>query len=184
MAGFTKEATVDFDFWNDVYGFSMKEVAAQQLNHALSTAIVKHIEYEHVGTTECEILRLDLCKCTVRDTKFSTDFELKMLDSSHPRTICGIALWFDAEFSKRFCKENPVSLSTSPKTAKTHWLQTALHFQQPLRLDGSSSSGIFGRVSMVKSSENLRGYDISLEVFPVDGLGKSCGRKQTQLYRS
>ena len=183
MAGFTKEATVDFDFWNDVYGFSMKEVAVQQLNHALATAVVKRIEYEHIGTTEHEVLRLDLCTCTAKDTEFSTEFQLITLDSSRVQTICGIAVWFDAEFSNRFCKENPVILSTSPKEPKTHWAQTSLYFQEPLTLDGSSASGIFGRISMVKSSENLRGYDISLEVYPVDELGKSCGKRQTRLYR-
>ena len=46
---------MDFDFWNDVYGFSMKEVAVQQLDHALATAVVKHIEGKHIGTTETEI---------------------------------------------------------------------------------------------------------------------------------
>ena len=48
ITGFTKLATVDFDFWNDVYGFSMKEVAVQQLDHALATAVVKHVEGEHI----------------------------------------------------------------------------------------------------------------------------------------
>ena len=185
IAGFTKLATVDFDFWNDVYGFSMKEVAVQQLDHALATAVVKHVEGEHIGTTETEILRLDLCKCSVKDTEFSAEFKLDALEDAtkdQSQMICGIVLWFDTEFSSRFCRENPVILSTSPKEPKTHWVQTALHFPEPLVLD-TSASGIKGRISMAKSTEHVRGYDISLESYPIDPSGKACGKVQTRLYR-
>ena len=186
IAGFTKLATVDFDFWNDVYGFSMKEVAVQQLDHALATAVVKHVEGEHIGTTETEILRLDLCKCSVKDTEFSAEFKLDALEDAtkdQSQTIYGIVLWFDTEFSSRFCRENPVVLSTSPKEPKTHWVQTALHFPEPLVLDNTSASGIKGRISMAKSTEHVRGYDISLESYPIDPSGKACGKVQTRLYR-
>tara|TARA_B100000519_G_scaffold202755_1_gene222160 strand:+ start:259 stop:2151 length:1893 start_codon:yes stop_codon:yes gene_type:complete len=186
IAGFTKLATVDFDFWNDVYGFSMKEVAVQQLDHALATAVVKHVEGEHIGTTETEILRLDLCKCSVKDTEFSAEFKLDALEDAtkdQSQTIYGIVLWFDTEFSSRFCRENPVILSTSPKEPKTHWVQTALHFPEPLVLDNTSASGIKGRISMAKSTEHVRGYDISLESYPIDQSGKACGKVQTRLYR-
>ena len=186
IAGFTKLATVDFDFWNDVYGFSMKEVAVQQLDHALATAVVKHVEGEHIGTTETEILRLDLCKCSVKDTEFSAEFKLDALEDAtkdQSQTIYGIVLWFDTEFSSRFCRENPVILSTSPKEPKTHWVQTALHFPEPLVLDNTSASGIKGRISMAKSTEHVRGYDISLESYPIDPSGKACGKVQTRLYR-
>ena len=186
IAGFTKLATVDFDFWNDVYGFSMKEVAVQQLDHALATAVVKHVEGEHIGTTETEILRLDLCKCSVKDTEFSAEFKLDALEDAtkdQSQTIYGIVLWFDTEFSSRFCRENPVVLSTSPKEPKTHWVQTALHFPEPLVLDNTSASGIKGRISMAKSTEHVRGYDISLESYPIDQSGKACGKVQTRLYR-
>ena len=186
IAGFTKLATVDFDFWNDVYGFSMKEVAVQQLDHALATAVVKHVEGEHIGTTETEILRLDLCKCSVKDTEFSAEFKLDALEDAtkdQSQMICGIVLWFDTEFSSRFCRENPVILSTSPKEPKTHWVQTALHFPEPLVLDNTSASGIKGRISMAKSTEHVRGYDISLESYPIDPSGKACGKVQTRLYR-
>ena len=186
IAGFTKLATVDFDFWNDVYGFSMKEVAVQQLDHALATAVVKHVEGEHIGTTETEILRLDLCKCSVKDTEFSAEFKLDALEDAtkdQSQTIYGIVLWFDTEFSSRFCRENPVVLSTSPKEPKTHWVQTALHFPEPLVLDNTSASGIKGRISMAKSTEHVRGYDISLESYPIDQSGKAFGKVQTRLYR-
>lgn len=35
-----------------------------------------------------------------------------------------LVLWFDTEFSDRFCKEKPVLLTTSPHEGQTHWAQT------------------------------------------------------------
>lgn len=35
-------------------------------------------------------------------------------------------VWFDVEFSNRFCKRNAVKLSTSPFAKQTHWAQTLL----------------------------------------------------------
>ena len=40
-----------------------------------------------------------------------------------------MVIWFDVEFSRRFCSQQPVTLSTSPFAAPTHWAQTVL----PLR---------------------------------------------------
>ena len=40
-----------------------------------------------------------------------------------------MVIWFDVEFSKRFCSQQPVTLSTSPFAPSTHWAQTVL----PLR---------------------------------------------------
>ena len=109
--------------------------------------------------------------------------QLEDATKDQSQMICGIVLWFDTEFSSRFCRENPVILSTSPKEPKTHWVQTALHFPEPLVLDNTSASGIKGRISMAKSTEHVRGYDISLESYPIDPSGKACGKVQTRLYR-
>jgi len=37
-----------------------------------------------------------------------------------------VVVWFDVEFSQRFCKEHPVTLTTSPFSKQTHWAQTVL----------------------------------------------------------
>jgi hypothetical protein len=41
----------------------------------------------------------------------------------------GLVVWFDTEFSARFCKEQPVLLSTSPHAPPTHWAQTLFNFK-------------------------------------------------------
>lgn len=41
----------------------------------------------------------------------------------------GVVVWFDTEFSARFCMERPVVLSTSPHAPATHWAQTLFYFK-------------------------------------------------------
>ena len=41
----------------------------------------------------------------------------------------GVVVWFDTEFSARFCKDRPVVLSTSPHAPATHWAQTLFYFK-------------------------------------------------------
>ena len=41
----------------------------------------------------------------------------------------GVVVWFDTEFSARFCAERPVVLSTSPHAPTTHWAQTLFYFK-------------------------------------------------------
>ena len=40
-----------------------------------------------------------------------------------------MVVWFDTEFSARFCAERPVVLSTSPHAPATHWAQTLFYFK-------------------------------------------------------
>ena len=46
--------------------------------------------------------------------------------SSGPQECHAFVLWFDTDFSARFCKDRAVKLSTSPYTPQTHWCQTVL----------------------------------------------------------
>ena len=50
-------------------------------------------------------------------------------DPAAPTECHAMVIWFDVEFSKRFCSQQPVTLSTSPFATPTHWAQTVL----PLR---------------------------------------------------
>ena len=43
-----------------------------------------------------------------------------------PAALHTVVLWFDVEFSARFCRQQPVVLSTSPYGPQTHWAQTVL----------------------------------------------------------
>lgn len=116
-----------------------------------------------------------------RETTASIDFK----DLSLPSTVwCyGLVLWFETNFTGRFCKEMPTILSTSPYMPKTHWSQTLLTFKEPIALSSCTvakvrgskqmlgtesvpASFIKGRISVARSFRH-RSIDISVEAMAV-----------------
>ncbi|EPS58401.1 hypothetical protein M569_16413 [Genlisea aurea] len=104
----------------------------------------------------------------------------------------GVAVWFETGFTERFCRENPVILSTSPYEPTTHWSQTLLTFREPVAMAASSSTRddsvaapvgtrdcpaarIRARISIVKASKH-RSIDLSLEITCIGG--SDDGRKR------
>ena len=135
----------------------------------------------------------DLATMKESEMDFTASFELRLSESGTivpGVTLCyGIALWFDTGFTNRFCKENPVVLSTSPFCTPTHWSQTIFTFEEPIAmvkesstLDSSASVGtdespatmLKSRISIVRASEH-RSIDISVETtaFSKDGRKRS-----------
>lgn len=102
-----------------------------------------------------------------------------------------LVLWFDTEFSARFCKEQPLVLSTSPQAQPTHWAQTVLALRHPVTLSATavrekgggegSAASLRGRVSFGRSDKH-RCLDISLECQAFSAQGAPVGPPQTQLY--
>lgn len=118
------------------------------------------------------------------DMDFTSKFQLKLRtestdDGAAIRTCScyGIVLWFETGFTRRFCKEMPTNLSTSPFSPKTHWSQTILTFREPIVMTSSNVTigttatvgteecpaiAINFRLSIVRSSAH-RSIDVSLE---------------------
>ena len=134
---------------------------------------------------------MDLATMTADQQDFTATFQLTAAASSSSSssrsssgdsssvTVAALVLWFDVEFSERFCKDHPVTLSTSPSAEVTHWAHAVLPLQEPIKLaaaaaaDSSSSSSSSGgglpcsvecRLSMARSKSKHRSLDISLEV--------------------
>lgn len=146
-----------------------------------------------------------MAKMEVDDVDFTAEFLLSLpqTDTSNPekenptRTVhCfGLVVWFDVEFSSRFCKDHSVTMSTSPLGPRTHWAQTLLTLEKPVVLqspalkdensftevesvedlgtDAFPGKGIKGRISIVRSKRH-RSIDISLETSVF-----SCGFSRT-----
>jgi protein arginine N-methyltransferase 3 len=130
---------------------------------------------------------MDLATMTADQQDFTATFQLTAAASissssrsssgdSSSVTVAALVLWFDVEFSERFCKDHPVTLSTSPSAEVTHWAHAVLPLQEPIKLAAaaadsrSSSSGgglpcsVECRLSMARSKSKHRSLDISLEV--------------------
>ncbi|KAH7437356.1 hypothetical protein KP509_05G067400 [Ceratopteris richardii] len=193
LAGFGVGGT-SLPFWENVYGFDMKCIGKEVLEDATSSLIVDVVESKDIVTNPCLFKRFDLVTMHDSDIDFTASFELNPLASPQKESesgsvwCYGVVVWFDTQFSGRFAKENPVLLSTSPYTPKTHWSQTLLTFQEPVCLScstdpyqkdigsgkvGSAASpaaAIKGRISIARSSRH-RSIDISLEMTAVGPSG-------------
>jgi protein arginine N-methyltransferase 3 len=148
----------------------------------------------------------DLMTMKASEADFTTSFEIKA--QLHPETsqapasdipapsgppssvTCyALAVWFDTDFTARFCKDHPVKLSTSPFAPKTHWQQTILTLKEPVTLappgaavsvQGDAQVGskegpaksLAGRISIVKSTKH-RSIDISIELTAVAASGST-----------
>lgn len=98
-----------------------------------------------------------------------------------------MVLWFDTEFSARFCKEESAVLTTSPHARQTHWHQTILQLRQPITWQHGANNAstrqavLQGRISCAHGSQH-RSLDIALECVGLDHAGQAVGEPQTQLY--
>ncbi len=74
--------------------------------------------------------------------------------------ITALCVWFDVEFSARFCA-NPVTLSTAPGDPPTHWEQLVLPLKHPLQVQ--SKDIVKCQLSMARGTQH-RTLDIAAQV--------------------
>lgn len=104
-----------------------------------------------------------------------------------PQDCHALVLWFDTLFSKRFCAEHPVTLSTSPSGPQTHWAQTVLLLKAPVSMAPAVTApagvavALAGQLSMARSRQTHRSLDIVLRYAPEYADG-SKGEEQVVLY--
>lgn len=182
LAGCTEDGT-GLGFWNDVCGLNLSCVALEAKKRSHGRALVHDVHASSIVTTEQTVLNLDLMSATARDSDFTSDFSLRPTaeectsKASVPVQVCAMVLWFDVDFSERFCKECPQTLSTAPSGSKTHWSQTVLLLEYPHELRGADDS-VQGRISFSRCGANLRSIAISVESATIYSNGS---RQQEQI---
>ena len=186
----------------DVYGFSMAPIA-QQLRQAAAAGkpLVREVPAKCLVTQPVTIHTLDLATMRPEDQDFSVEFTLDLGSPDSVQSVpegaskgsstvaaaevAALVLWFDVEFSKRFCPDHPVVLSTSPQAPTTHWVQTVLPLQQVEVLGGEGgnvAAALKCRLSMARSKRLHRTLDMSLEYQKVDGEGRVVGPSHVAVY--
>eukprot|EP00882_Tetradesmus_deserticola_P031842 GHRQ01036018.1.p1 GENE.GHRQ01036018.1~~GHRQ01036018.1.p1 ORF type:complete len:251 (+),score=131.94 GHRQ01036018.1:199-951(+) len=175
-------------FWQDVYGFSMQPIADELAAAAAAEAqvVVRAVDPACLTTPPLQVQSLDLATMSPAQQDFTAHFTLSATSaalvssdkvdaasgdasddsrstssSSDAVEIAALVLWFDVEFSARFCKEHPVTLSTSPHSPVTHWAQALLPLASPVRL--RPGQALRCRLSMARSRARHRSLDMSLE---------------------
>ncbi|KAG2372505.1 protein arginine N-methyltransferase [Vigna angularis] len=190
VAGFGKGAT-SLPFWDNVCGFDMSCIGKELVMDAAQIPIVDVLDSQDLVTSSAILQSFDLATMKPNEVDFTatTTLELKPSASATWCWCYGAVLWFETGFTRRFCRETPAVLSTSPYTPRTHWSQTILTFREPIAMGfGKEQRGkleaigtevypavnIDLRISIVRSTEH-RSIDISLEATGVspDGLKRS-----------
>lgn len=171
----------------DVYGFSMAPIGAEVAAAAAreGSVLVRLVDPRALMTRDVTVHSLDLATMAPGDQDFSAEFSLSAFKAAAPErparaddapscSIAALVVWFDVQFSERFCKEHPVSLPTGPDDAPTHWAQVVLPLATPVPLAPGGSMAC--RLSMARSRLTHRTLDISLEVTPAGQPGARQAR--------
>ncbi|KAL6548558.1 Protein arginine N-methyltransferase 3 [Orobanche gracilis] len=193
VAGFGRGGT-SIPFWENVYGFSMSCIGREVVEDSARVPIVDVVDSCDIVTTTEVLQTFDLVTMQHKQMDFTAIVELEPKSNNSTGseqdgiTWCyGLVLWFETGFTKRFCRDNPVVLSTSPYDPNTHWAQTILTFREPIgmasnKLPPAAAVGgnecladvrIQSRISVVRAPQ-YRCIDISVEL---TGIG-SDGRKR------
>ena len=170
------DGAMGLDFWESVYGFKMAPVADELRRGAAGKVLVREVSARHLVTAAARAHAMDLATMAPADQDFTSEFSLAALPAGaaasgggggggggggSARAVSCLVLWFDVEFSARFCPEHPVTLSTAPSAEMTHWMQAVLPLKAPVELPPGGALAC--RLSMARSKARHRALDVSLE---------------------
>jgi len=170
-------------FWDDVYGLDMGAVGGALREQGMRATIIRVVDEADMLSPGVKFHSLDLARMA-RDEQDFSSAEFCVMTKAGAETAAAEAatatcfvLWFDTEFSSRFCTEMPAVLGTGPNETATHWAQTVLPLKETIDLKGCQ--GVKGRISMSRQKVH-RTLDISVEYRVVTGGGE--GPTVTQLF--
>lgn len=146
------------NFWNDVYGFSMKPMAT----NVKKDGVIQVVDGKQLISDSIVIKSIDTRTTASKHLDFLESFKLQIIADGKVYAFCG---WFDTYFDGP--QIDPVSFSTSPVTKATHWMQTLFILEEPCTVHvGDSIHGSFG---CKKSAKNPRELDVVIEYRVNDG---------------
>lgn len=168
--GAIEDATFKHDkieFWCDIHGIDMTVMRTQ----ALREPVIDSIEKNHLISTFCPILDLNLLTATVSDLTFTASYKLYVTKQDTFHALVG---WFEVSFSHCHL---PVVLSTSPKNTETHWKNVMFYLDRPWPVN--LGEHIEGSIALRMNSVHPRELDIK---FSFHVLGEAP-MHTTQYYR-
>ncbi|ENN80587.1 hypothetical protein HUJ04_009838 [Dendroctonus ponderosae] len=139
------------NFWDNVYGFSMKCMKPD----ILQEANVEVVPSDKVLTNSVVVTEIDINTCTTLVCNFKREFQLTALRSG---VLTAIGGYFDT-FSDL---PNKVELTTGPHAEKTHWQQTVFYLRDVVELTEGQSIKCSILCSRLK--RNVRGISVVLTI--------------------
>lgn len=154
-----------FDNWSSVDGVQMQtfgKALRAQKSKKPEVMIVNEHDLLHHGTI---IAWLDLNEITtdeLNDFKFD-----EIIVAKNEGKYQGVCIWFDVDFPPDENGDN-VTLSTSPRSLKTHWKQTVIPLPDDIQEDVESGYPIAIEINMRRNVDNSRHYNLELTVKNAD----------------
>ncbi|CAH1102679.1 unnamed protein product [Psylliodes chrysocephalus] len=139
------------NFWDDVYGFSMKCMKAE----VFKEAFVETVPEDKLLTNAQAITEIDLKTCNLNACIFSSKFTLT---AEKDGTLTAIAGYFDTFFDL----DNNVQFSTGPHVDKTHWQQTVFFLADVVHMKRGDI--IEGTLSCTRLTKNVRGLSVTITI--------------------
>jgi len=139
-------------FWSEVYGLKMNCMRKPILEEASIEVIPGRV----VVSDNITVLDLDLNTCSIGDTQFSANFDLRISQDSELTGLCG---YFDIFFD---LPESPVMFSTGPQSRPTHWKQTI--FYLPEKMAVKKDQILNCSISSKRMKTDVRALKVSLTI--------------------
>ena len=161
------------DWWKDVYGFDMTPLVTDADRHRGSN--IETVQADDIVTGTSELKRFDVGTVRAEELDWTSDFtvQLKVADS-----IDALVVHFDTLFQRD--TTDTVTLTTSPATPPTHWMQTVFRLHEGVR--GEAGEGVAGVMEAKRLKRYVRGYGVKLVYWKVDTAGKEVGQRFVQEY--
>jgi len=157
-----------YGFWDNIYDFNMQCIKEA----ALGEPLVEMADPKGIISNTCTFFEADLYTVKVEDLTFANKYKLKIIKDD---TVDALVCWFDTEFSRL---KNPITLSTSPYLAYTHWKQTIFYLNTPIKI--LKDEVLEGSIAVKKSLVHSRSLDM---VITYKHNGKDSKTSYKQLYR-
>ena len=151
-------------YWKDVYGFDMRNIRS----HILREPMVEVLEQPEkcVVSKHYKFSDLDLNTVKNEELDFESTFEMLIEGNSGSGdtvTVHALLIWFDVSWPV----PKVAPLTTAPEAEPTHWKQTILLLQEPLKCVGGKSK-LVGKIKLQRGKSNEREYGVNL-TYRLDG---------------
>lgn len=148
--------------WNNVCDIKMTHFATQLRKLYNGKPEITEIPSTCLLSDPKSLLQFSLKYIQIEDLN---ELKCKFFTVSKSNDKCqGICIWFSVTFPSP--NETEITLDTSPSSPLTHWKQTILVMQEEIELE--EGEAFVGILSLKKSRENSRFYDIEFQMLDAD----------------
>ena len=161
------------DWWRDVYGFDMSPLVTDADRHRGSS--VEAVQADDITTSTAELKRFDVGSVRGDELDWSSEFALRLAAAD---SVDALVVHFDTLFQRDTAEA--VTLTTSPLTPVTHWMQTVFRLHHSVK--GEAGEGVAGVMEARRLKRYVRGYGVKLVYWKTDAAGQEVGQRFVQEY--